>query len=327
MLVLNEALIKKIYSMKDCLKDTEQAFRYYQLKQTKAPVRMSVSYPEMKAETLYMPSFIEAEKYMSVKVVSIFPKNAEEGRDVLQSVLLLTDAVTGEHKAIMGASYLTVLRTGASSGAATKYLSRKNSKILAVIGCGAQSIGQIQAVMSVREINEIILYNRTSGKAEALREILLELYPGCQVYIERNPDAAVHRADIVNCSTKSSVPLFNGDIIKPGTHINAIGSYLPHMQEVDSKTLKKSSKIVVDTIEGVLQEAGDFLIPIANNEWQPQSIYGEISEIICSEKPVRTDEDEITFYKSVGIGYLDTMAAISIYKKAIKSGLIQEINL
>lgn len=329
MLLLNEQKIKELYSMGDCIDDVEKAFRYGREGKTIAPIRMSLPHKKMSAETLYMPSYIEAEDYTAVKIVSIFPNNAQEGRKVLQSIILLTDAKNGEHAAMMDASYLTVLRTGASSGVATKYLARENSRICAVLGCGAQSLGQIQAMMAVRNLDEIILYNRTIEKAEQLGEKLRALYPDWNGNINFQSDAnkAAEKADIIICSSKSETPLFDGNLLKPGTHINAIGSYQPHMQEVDVQTLNKSSKIVVDTIEGALHETGDFLVPMKDGSWNPSSIYGEIGEIICSEKDARTSEEEITFYKSVGIGYLDTMVAVQVYKKAIKAGIGEVFSL
>lgn len=309
--------------MEECIADVEKAFQYGQDGKTISPIRFSVPHEKLNAETLYMPSYIEAEDYTSVKVVSIFPTNASKGRSVLQSVTLLTDAVTGEHVAMMNASYLTILRTGASSGVATKYLARQDSKTCAVLGCGAQSLGQIQAVMAVQELDQIILYNRTIEKARMLSKELRMLYPDWsgRIRIEGNPNEAVRHSDIVICSTKSNTPIFNGDVLRAGTHINAIGSYQPHMQEVDVQTLLKSNKIVVDTKEGALHEAGDFLVPLREGLWNPNAIFGEIGDIICGKIKGRSSDDEITLYKSVGIGYLDTMVAVSVYNKAIAAGI------
>lgn len=309
--------------MNDCLQDVEQAFRYGQVGETVAPIRLSVPHEKLGAETLYMPSYIEPEDYTAIKIVSIFPTNAKQGRKVLQGMIVLTDAQTGEHVAMMDASYLTVLRTGASSGVATKYLAKEDATVCAVLGCGAQSVGQIQAVMAVRELKHVILYNRTVEKAESMKQTLQELYPDWNgtITIEKDANDAVRQADIVICSTKSTTPIFNGRLVKKGTHINAIGSYQPHMQEVDVQTLYNSDKIVVDTLEGALHEAGDFLVPMKREQWNPTSIYGEIGEIITNKKNGRTSQDEITLYKSVGIAYLDTMVAATVYKKAIESGV------
>ncbi|MBG9588441.1 ornithine cyclodeaminase family protein [Cytobacillus firmus] len=322
MLVINKETIKELYSMEECIQDIEKAFCYGHRNKTLTPVRMSVPHSAYEAETLYMPSYIEPENYTAVKVVSIFPHNSGRGKPVLQGVILLTDAQTGEHVALMDASYLTVLRTGASSGAATKYLARENSKVCSVLGCGAQAAGQIRAVMSVREIEHIILYNRTIDRAEVFKDEIHSLYPDWRGTISIQPDAnaAAAQSDILICSTKSSTPLFDGSVLREGTHINAIGSYQAHMQEVDAQTLIRSNKVVVDTLEGAMHEAGDLLVPHKKGEWNTDLIYGEIGEIVCGEKAGRENLSEITFYKSVGVGFLDTMAASKVYRKALSEG-------
>ena len=134
LIILDSATIKEIYTMDDCIEDVEKAFVYGHTGKTVAPIRISVPHEKVGAETLYMPSYIEPENYTSAKIVSIFPANAKEGRPVLQGIIVLTDAQTGEHVALMDASYLTVLRTGASSGVATKYLGRKDAKVCTVLG-------------------------------------------------------------------------------------------------------------------------------------------------------------------------------------------------
>src|SRR5699024_4868750 len=152
----------------------------------------------------------------------------------------------GKHIALIEANHLTIMRTGGISGIATKYLSRKDSTILTVIGCGTQSYGQIQAVLETRPISKIILFNRTLEKANKLKERIHSSFLNWEgeVTIEKDPDLAVAQADIVVLSTSSTTPVFSGSSIKPGTHINAIGSCEPHKQEYDTELLKKTNKVV-----------------------------------------------------------------------------------
>lgn len=306
--------------MKECISDTEQAFRMNADNKVISPIRTSIAHAKWNAETLYMPAYIEDVDYTAVKIVSIFPHNTKKNQPVLQGVSLLTDAVTGEHAALLNASALTIMRTGASSGVATNLLARKDAKVCAVLGCGAQSIGQIQAVMEVRKLERIVLYNRTVDRADQMKKKLDIMYNGWEgeIVVEENANAAVEQSDIVICSSKSVQPIFEGRYLKAGTHINAIGSYQPHMQEIDEITLKRSEKIVVDTLEGAMHEAGDFLVPIQKGTWRAESIYGELEEIVAGYKAGRENDREITLYKSVGVGFLDTMVAQSVYKKAEK---------
>ncbi|MGG1660667.1 ornithine cyclodeaminase family protein [Brevibacillus sp. NRS-1366] len=329
MLVLSRENIEQIYTMKQCLEDVEHVFREHVQGLVVTPVRTAIDHPKYEGTSLYMPSYLASDDYIAVKVISIFPYNHQHGIKALQSVILLTEAKTGQHVAMMDASLLTIMRTGASSGVATKYMAKEDAHSCAVLGCGAQSIGQIQAVMEVRPLTEIFLYNRTRAKADELKEKLSALYPDWQgeIYVVEDANLAVEKADIIICSTKATTPLFDGARLQPGTHINAIGAFLPHMQEVDLTTLQRSSKVVVDTLEGAQHEAGDLLIPISRGEWSFDQLHAELGEILTGNKPGRETADEITLYKSVGIAYLDTAVAKTVYELAKAAGLGTEISL
>lgn len=328
MLVLSRENIEQIYTMKDCLEDVEHVFRAHMQGEVTTPVRTAIDHPKYGATSLYMPSYLAGDDYVAVKVISIFPENHKHNIKSLQSVILLTEAKTGQHVAMMDASLLTVMRTGASSGVATKYLAKEDADTCAVLGCGAQSIGQIQAVMEVRPLQRIFLYNRTRAKADEMKASLRALYPDWQgeLTVVDNADEAVAQAQIVICSTKATEPLFAAASLRPGTHINAIGAFLPHMREVDAATVQKS-KVVVDTLEGAEHEAGDLLIPIEQNEWSFAQLHAELGEILIGAKPGRETEEEITLYKSVGIAYLDTAVAKTVYERAKAAGIGTEVSL
>lgn len=328
MLVLSRENIEQIYTMKDCLEDVEHVFLEQMKGHVTTPVRTAIEHPKYGATSLYMPSYLESDDYTSVKIISIFPENHKHNMKALQSVIVLSEAKTGKHVAMMDASLLTVMRTGASSGVATKYLAKENATSCAVLGCGAQSIGQIQAVMEVRPLTSLFLYNRTREKADELKQTLLALYPEWQGEITVMTDAneAVAQADIVICSTKATSPLFDGTRLRPGTHVNAIGAFLPHMQEVDTTTVQ-NSKVVVDTLEGAEHEAGDLLIPIERGEWSFDQLHAELGEVLIGNKPGRENDQEITLFKSVGIAYLDTAVAKTVYERAKAQGIGTEISL
>ncbi|MDQ0271831.1 ornithine cyclodeaminase family protein [Cytobacillus purgationiresistens] len=329
MLILSEKQIRSLYSMKDAIQDMEAALIAYAEGEILNPHRTVLDFPSKKASALYMPSAMEPIGKSAVKVVTIFPENPNQGMKTTQGVILLSDSNNGEHVACINASYLTRLRTGAISGVATKRLAKENATTVAVIGCGAMAEEQLQAVCEVRSIKHVILYNRTVDKAEAFGNRISDIVPGFEgsVAIAENADEAVARADIVICSTRSEQPVFSGASLKPGTHINGVGSYLPHMQEVDLETLQRCSKIVADTIEGVKDEAGDFIIPVNAGKWSFSVLHGELTELAAGTIAGREADDEITFFKSVGAAYFDLAAAASVYEKAIKAGVGTEVEV
>lgn len=327
MRILTKSMIESLYTMEDCLKDIEEAFIVNRHAET--PVRTALAHPATNGTSLYMPAYSETLGFSAIKMVSVFPDNPQSGRPALRGAILLTDTTTGEHVALMDASYLTVLRTGASSGVATKSLARADAHTLSVLGTGAQAIGQIQAVLAVRDIHTIYLYNRTPEKAKQFADNMKSQLPewNGDVIVAESAKAAVEACDILVCSTKSSTPVFDGNDVKPGTHINGIGSFQATMQEVDITTLKRSNKIVVDTLEGAHHEAGDLIIPAEAGTWSFNEVHSELAAILANEKPGRETNEEITFYKSVGVAYLDTAVAVAVYKKAVEAGVGEQIAL
>lgn len=321
MLILSENQIRSLYTMKDAIKDLEEALHHYIEGKIYNPNRTFLAFPAQRASTIYMPSSMEPIGKSAVKVVSIFPNNPSQGKKTTQGVILLSSTENGDHLACMNASYLTRLRTGAISGVATKYLAKQNADTVAVIGCGAMAEEQLQAVLEVRAIKEILLYNRTKGKEEDFaKKIPGWGFKGTITIVEK-ADEAVSQADIIICATRSETPVFSGKALQPGTHINGVGSYLPHMQEIDEETLSKCSKIVVDSMEGVKEEAGDFIIPSKKGTWSFEQINGEIGQLATGQIVGRENEEEITFFKSVGIAYFDLTVAAAVYEKATSAGV------
>ncbi|MDR4888121.1 ornithine cyclodeaminase family protein [Fredinandcohnia sp. QZ13] len=329
MLILSESQIRSLYSMSDAIRDLEEALTYYEEGKVVNPHRTVINFPEKEASALYMPSSMAPVGKSAVKVVAIFPHNPSLGRNTTQGVILLSDTDNGEHLACLNASYLTRLRTGAVSGIATKHLAKKDATSVVVIGTGAMAEEQLQAVLEVREIKEIMLFNRTREKAIAFEKRIPELSPrySGSITIIDGPDEAVAKADIVICATRSAAPVFSGQALQLGTHINGVGSYLPHMQEVDEETILKCSKIVADTIEGVKDEAGDFIIPVNKGVWSFDELHGELSELVAGKKGGRDKDEEITFFKSVGTAYFDLAVAAAVYEKAIKNGVGTEVEV
>jgi ornithine cyclodeaminase/alanine dehydrogenase-like protein (mu-crystallin family) len=329
LLILSEKQIRSLYTMNDAIHDLEDALQFYTKGKVVNPHRTVLDFPDKRASALYMPSAIEPLGKSAVKVVTIFPNNPAQGRRTTQGVILLSDTDNGEHLACMNATYLTRLRIGAVSGIATKYLAQETAATVAVIGCGAMAEEQLQAVLIVREIKVILLYNRTNSKAVAFANRLVELPPAYKraITIVDHADEAVSQAEIVICATRSETSVFSGKVLQPGTHINGVGSYLPHMQEVDEETILKCSKIVADTIEGVKDEAGDFIIPANRGDWNFDQLHGELGELATGAIAGRENDEEITFFKSIGIAYFDMAVAAAVYEKAFRAGIGTEVEL
>ena len=217
------------------------------------------------------------------------------------------------------------MRTGAVSGVASKYLARKDSKVVGVFGAGVQARTQLMAICEVRPIEEARVYDVIGSAAKRYAEEMSKQL-GIDVKPVDNPIKAVKGCDIIVTATTSKTPVFKGDWVENGTHINGIGSHTPTTRELDS-TIIKRAKVVVDSYEACLREAGDILIPINEGIITKDHIYAELSEIVTGKKPGRVNDEEITVFKSVGLAIQDASTALKAYQLALKKGVGKKVEL
>lgn len=329
MLIINEKEIQSTYGMKEALRDVEHILRSKAEEKILNPHRTIIEFPAHNASVLYMPSSDLTNEIATIKTVSIFPENPAVGKPTTQGIILVTDAQNGEHLALMNASYLTRLRTGALSGLATDRLSRQDAKVLTVIGTGGMAFEQVIGVLEVRRIEKMYLVNPTVSKAEQFKERLVEfgIDENIQIEIVLDVSAAVRQADIICCSTRSNTPVFDGNDVKTGTHVNGVGSYLPHMREVDHTFIKRCSKIVIDDETGVKEEAGELIHANEQPDWSFDELHGELMDLVVGNINGRENTEEITFFKSVGASYFDLAVAQGVYRKATETGIGVEIQV
>ncbi len=311
--------------MNDVIEAVEKGFREYKTGSCAVPVRMPVRIEKAEGVFLFMPAYLERENSFGTKIISVFPGNLSLGLSTLQALYLLNDPTTGEFLALMDGVLLTAMRTGATSAVATKYLSWENSETLGVIGTGAQAPFQAEAICKVRPIQRILVYDREKEIAENFSKMVFKNLQ-IPVKVMANPRDVVIDSDILVTVTTSVVPVFDGHDLKTGTHINAVGAFTPEMREIDEMTVKKS-KIVVDTYEGCMAEAGDLLIPMRDGKLSKESIYADLGEIVLGQKPGRIKEEEITLFESVGFALEDLVTACLAYQKAKAKGVGLEFRL
>ncbi|HSP21548.1 MAG TPA: ornithine cyclodeaminase family protein [Planococcus sp. (in: firmicutes)] len=327
MLIINEQQIQQVYNITDAIQDVSGILAAKMHGKIDNPHRTVLDFPERQASALYMPSADRADEIAGIKVVTIFPQNPQAGKPTTQGMIMLADAADGAHLALMGASYLTRLRTGALSAIATDRLARQDSKILAVIGTGAMAFEQVLGVLAVRSIEKIILINRTPEKAEAFGAKMTAFGINVPFEIASDKAEAIRQAHIICCATRSDNPVFSGEDLQPGTHINGVGSYLPSMREVDEATIYRADKIVVDDLAGVMAEAGELIHCAETGRWSFDDIHAELAELSAENKNGRETLEEITFFKSVGAAYFDLAVAKGVYAKALEQKIGVELEM
>jgi ornithine cyclodeaminase/alanine dehydrogenase-like protein (mu-crystallin family) len=326
---LSSENVRTALPMADAIVGMKKAYAGLSSGHVDMPLRTHVDVAEQAGMTLVMPAYLQAENNpaLGVKVVSVFPGNSKLGEPVIYALVMVLDAVTGRPLCIMEGGALTAIRTGAASGAATDVLARTDAKTAAIFGSGIQARTQLEAVCTVRDIQEVRVYSTDTGSIDHfVTDMQGKGVIPKHIKVAENPDEAIWGADVICTATTSSTPVFNGRFLQPGTHINGIGSYLPTMREIDTETIQKAM-VVVDSVTAVLAEAGDLIQPIEQGKIDESHIHAELGEIITEKKSGRTNPEQITFFKSVGVAVQDAVAAQIVLQNAEKLALGAEIEL
>ena len=325
--ILNATDVHRALPMSIAIKVMKEAFAQLSTGRAIIPLRTRIDVKKQAGVVLFMPGFLEETKSLAMKVVSVFPNNITKALPTIHALVIIIDADTGQPVALLEGAKLTAIRTGAASGAATDLLARPESKTVAIFGSGTQARTQLEGVCAVRLIESVWVYDIDIGSVEAFAaEMAGQGNIPNDIHIAVNPDEAVVEADIICTATISPTPVFNGKVLKPGTHINAIGSFTPTMQEIDAVTISRSV-VVVDSRQAVLEETGDLIIPIQIGVITPDWIHAELGEVITGDKPGRISSDQITLFKSVGVAAQDAIAAQQALFGAMEAGLGQIITL
>lgn len=326
MLLLTAHDINKVFSMKDAIESNKKAFLLHTEGQTEVPVRISFNV-NPQSTSQFMPAYVKADvNRVGLKIVSTFPANAKKGIPVVCAQVMLLDNITGEVCALMDGTEITKIRTGAISGAATDILARKNAETAALFGTGGQSARQMEALLTVRKIKELRIYDIFPEKVRAFvtqYSDFAEKY-GTRLIAASTPEEAIDQADIISTATISKTPVFDGSKVIDGAHVNGVGSYTPNARELDYELISRA-RLFVDNKEAVCAEAGDVIIPVKEGKCSFDCIVGELGDVLAGNILGRENDKQITVMKTVGFAVLDVVAAWNIYNNAILNGVGTQI--
>jgi alanine dehydrogenase len=328
MLILNAEDVRRALPMNQAIGAMKDAYASLSNGTAVVPLRTRLPIPGGEALSLFMPAFVDSldGNALAIKVVSLFPTNPARGLAFIQAAVLVFDPETGRALALLEGSSLTAIRTGAASGAAIELLARPDSKIVAVFGAGAQGRTQIEAACTARKIKTAFICDPDPNKANSFATPMKAKGPiPNDIRVASNAKEAIENADIICTATSSTKPVFNDRDLKAGTHISAVGSYTPDMQEVPAETLQRA-RIFVDSRAASLEEAGDLIQPIRAGLFDESHIHGELGELILGKVAGRESQEEITYFKSVGIAVQDAMAARVALNNAYKMNIGTEVD-
>ncbi|OCG40291.1 ornithine cyclodeaminase family protein [Gilliamella sp. Bif1-4] len=320
MLILTANDIERFYTMKDAIVADKQALKIYSQGNSDVPLR--INFDMQKGQCLFMPAHIKGSDTVGIKIVSVFPDNPKLGKPSVPAQVLILDPQTGEVCAMLDGTFITQLRTGAVQGAATDLLARKNASRAVLIGTGGQAVSQLEAMLTVRSLTDVAIFDIDTQKAKQFTEEMKHRFShfSTNLYFSKNLDDDISQADIITSVTTSKVVTFNGEKVKPGTHVNGVGAYTPEMHEIPECIIEKANIRVVDTKEGVFAEAGDIIDPI-KQQLVSEDDFLELGYLVIDPTQCRLNDQQITMFKTVGTAVLDVYIGYDIYLKAKEKGI------
>jgi alanine dehydrogenase len=314
-LLLSEKDVRELLTMHDAIAAVEEVMR-------RQATGQAIIHPRHRLE-LPGKGFLHYMAGADVTAGIVGMKLYTSVRGALRFLVPLYRSATGELLALVEAEHLSMMRTGAASGVATRYMARKDSGTLALIGSGLQARGQAEAVAAVRNLTGVRVFSRNADRRAQFANEMEDL-----LEIPVNPvdsaEAAVHNADIIVTATTAHKAVVEGAWVAPGTHINAIGANFPQKRELDDAAIASASRIAVDFIEQAKTEAGDLIQAFAPNPASWNYVV-ELSQIIAGKIPGRENETEVTLFKSSGIAIWDVAVAAKVYELALSKGRGTEI--
>ena len=318
--ILTESDVRSLIDMDAAIPIQEEAFTRLAAGESVEGLRSFVVSDTPPGVAIFNPSFLRNGGGYGVKVVSDFYGNTERGLARMSAIVTLFDGETGHPHTVMEGGYLTDLRTGAGTGAAARRLARADSRVAAVVGAGRVARNQLQALARIRDLQRVLVAGRSRTRARAFAD-WIEAEPGLpdDVTLAGSTAEAVGEADIVVAATTSSEPVVLGRDLRPGTFVAAAGANVATAREVDTETVVRAAKLVIDSTADSLPNAGDLTIPIAEGAVREEEVAG-IADIIAGTRPGRETEEEITYYKSIGLPIQDLITARHIERRAIAVG-------
>jgi ornithine cyclodeaminase/alanine dehydrogenase-like protein (mu-crystallin family) len=319
--ILSESDVRSVLTMADAIDIQARAFTALAEGQSVEGLRSFATSEEPPGVAIFNPSFLKGGKGYGVKIVSDFYDNARLGIARLSALVALFDGETGHPRTVMEGGYLTDIRTGAGTALAARYLARKDSRRLTLIGAGRVARHQLLALCVEHRFERVVVSTRSRDRGEAFIERMrnAEEVPG-HIRLEDDRAEAVAGADMVICATTSRTPVFPGAALASGTFVASVGTHAPETREIDSHTIRRAGTCVIDSRTDCLAAAGDLLLPAQEGALDLDQVLG-IADLVSGRARGRRSDQDITFYKSVGVPIQDLFTAQFVEERAIELGI------
>jgi len=323
-LLLKQSEIKQLILMDEVIESVETAYSMHANQRVQMPAKKYLFFKKYHGDLRIMPCFVKDIDQAGVKCVNVHPCNpVDHGLPTVMGVIELFDPETGFPISVMDGTWITDMRTGAASAVGTKYLARKDSTSLGIIGAGKQAYTQLMALKEVMDIEDAKVFCRTCSSRENFAKLVNENLD-INIKAVETAELAVKDVDVIVTVTPANKPILKTEWISEGTHINAMGADAPGKQELESNLLKKS-KVFIDCWEQA-RHSGEINVPIAEGVCSIDNITANIGDVIIGKNPGRISYEDITIFDSTGLAVQDVITAWKVYEKALERGIGSNIN-
>lgn len=312
MIVVPAALVFELLPMPEAIAAVRRGFELLAAGNVAQPPRQALD----DGSVLLMMARVDGHDERVVKVVSVTPANAARGLPTISAFVLLIDGATGRAEAFLDGAAVTALRTGAAAGVATDLLAPRDSRVMAMLGAGAQAPFQIRAVAAVRRLEEVRIWSRSQDRSRRLADAMERDLPSIKFVVVDSVDGAVEGADVVTCATRAVTPLFERRRLTGRVHVNAMGAYRLDMVELDPEVYAAADVVAVDSLEAAREEAGDLVAALDQGLVSTDSI-----RLIGALEGIDVEALRgITVFKSVGVAIQDWVTARAVCEAARSQG-------
>ncbi len=325
-LYLTQDEVKEILDMGSTLEAVENAFSEMGKGNIEMPARVYLHFEEHNGVLIAMPAYMPGLNAAGTKLVTVHPNNRQKfDLPAVIARIVLNSPENGLPLAIMDGTYITALRTGAAGATGIKYLSRPDSEVVGICGLGVQGRSQLMGLMEVRpDVKKIKLYDVIPEAVQGFIDEMSKQYKEVEFVKASSPEEAAKDSDIIITCTPSPEAFIEGEWLKPGCHVSAIGADTGAKRELATSVIEKCDKLVVDFIPQAFV-TGDFRIPKEEGVITEENIYAELGEIVAGNKVGREKADEITLFKATGLAIQDVGTASKVYQLAKEKGVGKEI--
>ena len=323
--LLTEDHVKSLLSMTELISAMEAAVARFSAGEVLQPVRTVLTVGPTRAYFGLMPAYIDQPPRLGAKLVTVFNENHARGLPSHLATIVLLDAETGALVALMDGRYITESRTAAVSAVSVRHLSRANASTMAIIGSGVQARSHLEAYAVVRTLRNVRVWSPNErSRARFVDE--MSGHVAARIDDCRSAQQAVEGADLVVLVTSSPTPVIEDSWIAPGAHVVSVGACRPDQREMPPLLLKRS-RLFVDSRAAALVESGDVVIGIREQHFDAGHVAGELGELVLGRVPGRTDDEQITIFKSLGMAVEDVVSADLVLRKALETGAGTELTL